>query len=107
MSRQHLDGRQFRRALGCFATGVTVVTAVAEDGAYVGLTVSSFNTLSLDPTLVLWSLCLASTFRREFETASHFAVKVLAEDQIALSRRFALPLNSPRSPHRGCVAERN
>lgn len=91
MSRQQLDGREFRRALGCFATGVTVVTTVAADGAYAGLTVSSFNTLSLDPPLVLWSLGIASTRRRDFEAASHFAVNVLADDQIGLSRRFALP----------------
>lgn len=89
MSRQHLDGREFRRALGCFATGVTVVTTVAADGAYAGLTVSSFNALSLNPPLVLWSLGLASTLTRDFEAASHFAVNVLADGQIALSRRFA------------------
>ena len=89
MSRQHLDGREFRRALGCFATGVTVVTTVAADGAYAGLTVSSFNALSLNPPLVLWSLGVASTLRRDFEAASHFAVNVLADGQIALSRRFA------------------
>ena len=80
MSRHQLDGREFRRALGCFATGVTVVTTVAADGAYAGLTVSSFNTLSLDPPLVLWSLGIASTRRRDFEAASHFAVNVLADD---------------------------
>ena len=89
MSRQHLDGRDFRRALGCFATGVTVVTTGTRQGAHVGLTVNSFNSLSLDPPLVLWSLGLASTHRKHFEVASHFAVNVLAEGQIALSRRFA------------------
>lgn len=95
MSRKHLDGREFRRALGCFATGVTVITAAAADGAYAGLTVNSFNSLSLDPPLVLWSLGVASTHRRDFEAASHFAVNVLSDGQIALSRRFAL-----RSAHR-------
>ena len=89
MSRQHLDGRAFRRALGCFATGVTVVTTAAPDGTCAGLTVNSFNALSLDPPLVLWSLGVASTLRRDFEAASHFAVNVLADGQIALSRRFA------------------
>ena len=84
-----MDGREFRRALGCFATGVTVVTTIAADGAYAGLTVSSFNALSLDPPLVLWSLGVASTLRRDFEAASHFAVNVLSDAQIALSRRFA------------------
>lgn len=89
MSREHLDGRGFRRALGCFATGVTVMTIVGREGAYAGLTVNSFNALSLDPPLVLWSLGVASTLRKDFEAASHFAVNVLSDGQIALSRRFA------------------
>ncbi len=90
MSRRRLDGRDLRRALGCFATGVTVVTAVGENGDPVGLTVNSFNSLSLDPPLVLWSLGVASAHRRDFEAATHYAVNVLSEGQIELSRRFAL-----------------
>jgi len=90
VSRQHIDGRGLRRALGCFATGVTVVTAVGEDGGPVGLTVNSFNSLSLDPPLVLWSLGVASAHRSDFESATHYAVNVLSEGQIGLSRRFAL-----------------
>jgi len=76
--------------MGCFATGVTVVTAVAEDGAYVGLTVNSFNSLSIEPPLVLWSLGVGSPLVKAFERASHFAVNVLAEDQVEISQRFAL-----------------
>jgi len=95
VSRQRLDGRELRRALGCFATGVTVVTTVAEGGVLVGLTVNSFNALSLDPPLVLWSLGVASTLRKNFEAASYFAVNVLSDGQLALSRRFA-----SRSAHR-------
>jgi len=90
VSRRRLDGRDLRRALGCFATGVTVVTAVGENGDPVGLTVNSFNSLSLDPPLVLWSLGVASAHRRDFEAATHYAVNVLSEGQIELSRRFAL-----------------
>ncbi len=90
MSRRRLDGRDLRRALGCFATGVTVVTAVGENGDPVGLTVNSFNSLSLAPPLVLWSLGVASAHRRDFEAATHYAVNVLSEGQIELSRRFAL-----------------
>lgn len=89
MSRQHVDGREFRRALGCFATGVTVVTTAAADGAHIGLTVNSFNALSLDPPLVLWSIGTGSAVRKEFEASAHFAVNVLSEDQIGFSRRFA------------------
>ena len=78
-----------RAALGGFATGVTVVTCCAEGGEAVGLTVSSFNALSLDPALVLWSLRLASPSLAAFDRASHFAINVLAESQVDLSRRFA------------------
>ena len=50
------DPRDFRQALGAFATGVTIVTACAEDGSAVGITANSFNSVSLDPPMVLWSL---------------------------------------------------
>lgn len=84
------DGhRALRDTLGAFATGVTVVTALDPDGRAIGLTVNSFNTVSLDPPLVLWSLSLASPSLEAFRRASHFAVNVLAADQQALSERFA------------------
>lgn len=80
-----------RAALGRFATGVTIVTCTGPDGAPVGLTANSFNALSLDPPLVLWSLRRASASLAAFEAAPHFAVNVLAETQVDLSRRFASP----------------
>lgn len=80
-----------RTALGRFATGVTIVTCVDAAGQRVGLTANSFGALSLEPPLVLWSLRLASPSLSAFETASHFAVNVLAEPQVELSRRFARP----------------
>lgn len=80
-----------RAALGRFATGVTIVTCADADGARIGLTVNSFNALSLDPALILWSLRLASPSLPAFRRASHFAVNVLAENQVGLSRRFASP----------------
>lgn len=83
------DTRAFRNALGGFATGVTVVTAMAADGTPVGLTVSSFNSVSLDPPLVLWSLTADSPSKEVFANASHFAVNVLAADQEDISNRFA------------------
>ena len=86
-----LDARTLRTALGGFTTGVTLVTCRAADGAAVGLTVNSFNALSLDPPLVLWSLRLASPSLGAFDAASHFAINVLAEGQVELSRRFASP----------------
>ncbi|MCU0927949.1 MAG: flavin reductase family protein [Burkholderiaceae bacterium] len=81
--------RELRTALGRFATGVTIVTCRDTPGAPVGLTCNSFNALSLEPPLVLWSLRRASPNLAAFVGAGHFAVNVLAEDQIELSRRFA------------------
>jgi flavin reductase (DIM6/NTAB) family NADH-FMN oxidoreductase RutF len=84
-----LEARHLRDCLGHFATGVTIVTACAPDGTLAGLTVNSFNSLSLDPPLVLWSLSLRSTSLSTFEAASHFAVSVLSSGQLDLARRFA------------------
>lgn len=84
-----LDTRHLRNALGRFATGVTIVSCLDADGRYVGLTANSFNALSLAPPLVLWSLREASPSLDAFVAARHFAVNVLAEAQVELSRRFA------------------
>jgi flavin reductase (DIM6/NTAB) family NADH-FMN oxidoreductase RutF len=87
-----LDRRDFRRALGQFATGVTVVTARTSDGRKVGVTVNSFSSVSLDPPLVLWSLSRQAPSFADFSHASHFAVNVLAANQHHLSRQFSTPL---------------
>jgi len=83
------DAHALRHALGRFATGVTIVTTLAPDGSPVGLTVNSFNALSLEPPLVLWSLRLASASLAVFRAAPCFAVNVLAEPHLELSRAFA------------------
>lgn len=80
---------QLRAALGRYTTGVTIVTCRDAEGLRVGLTVNSFNALSLAPPMVLWSLRLESPSLPAFADASHFGVNVLAESQIDLSRRFA------------------
>ena len=85
------DTREFRRALGTFPTGVAVVTARAPSGAVVGLTINSFSSLSLEPPLVLWALNTGSPSLAAFDRARYFAVNILAEDQVELSRRFAAP----------------
>ncbi|WP_417506990.1 p-hydroxyphenylacetate 3-hydroxylase reductase component [Marinomonas gallaica] len=85
------DPKEFRRCLGNFATGVTVITAQAEDGTKVGVTANSFNSVSLDPALVLWSIVKESSSYPILEKASHFAVNILAADQIDLSNNFARP----------------
>ena len=79
----------FRAALGMFATGVTVVTARAPDGSPVGLTVNSFNSVSMEPPLVLWSLSARSASMPVFRGASHYAVNVLSAEQQDLALRFA------------------
>lgn len=81
----------FRTALGAFATGVTIVTASGGAGNDVGVTANSFNSVSLDPPMVLWSLARKSTSLAAFSAASHFAVHILAADQETLSNRFAKP----------------
>jgi flavin reductase (DIM6/NTAB) family NADH-FMN oxidoreductase RutF len=78
-----------RTALGRFATGVTIITCNDAHGAPVGLTANSFTSLSLDPPLVLWSLRQASGSLAAFAGSRHFAINVLAETQVDLSRRFA------------------
>ena len=84
-----LDPKAFRAALGSFATGVTVITTRAADGSPVGLTANSFNSVSLDPPMVLWSLAKKSHSLAAFSRCSHWAVHVLAADQEELSGRFA------------------
>lgn len=84
-----LDPREFRRALGKFATGVTVVTALDKGKARVGVTASSFNTVSIDPPLVLWSIEKRAYSAELFSTAENFVINVLASDQVDISNKFA------------------
>lgn len=79
----------FRSAMGRFATGVTIVTALTPDGQPLGLTVNSFNSVSLAPPLVLWSLGLKAASMAAFEHAQHYAIHVLSVDQKYLAERFA------------------
>lgn len=81
--------RSLRNALGRFATGVAVVTAVDQDGHPMGLTVNSFAAVSLNPPLVLWSLSNASHNLEAFRRASHHCINILAADQMDVSNRFA------------------
>lgn len=83
------DCRSFRDALGSFATGIAVVTTTTPEGEQLGLTINSFNSVSLDPPLVLWSLDLNSPNLAAFRNASHYTINILAADQIAVSQHFA------------------
>jgi len=84
-----IDPRDFRSALGTYATGVTIITAVAADGKPYGLTCNSFASVSLNPPLVLWSLGMFSQGLSVFQNSSHFTVNVLGASQQALASRFA------------------
>lgn len=88
--RGAVAGRDFRHALAQFATGVTIITARATHG-FVGFTANSFNSVSLEPPLVIWSLARRSRSLAIFEGAAQYAVNVLAHDQIDLARRFSRP----------------
>ena len=79
----------FRAALGMFATGVTIVTARDADGLLFGLTANSFNSVSLEPPLVLWSLSRQAGSMPAFARGSHYVVNILAADQHELAVRFA------------------
>ncbi len=83
------DTLHFRRALSQFATGVTIITTRDESGGFFGLTASSFNSVSLTPPLVLWSLGGNSRSLPLFSANSHYVINVLAGDQSALAERFA------------------
>ena len=83
------EPRILRDALGCFATGVTVVTTIGSDGEPIGLTANSFTSVSLDPPLILFSLARSSANLSAFELAGRFAVNVLHIGQQPLGGRFA------------------
>lgn len=90
------DQREYRNALGTFTTGVTIITACRSNDQpddelehRVGITANSFNSVSLDPPLVLWSLAKSSSSAPTFEKAEYWAVHILSHDQDALANRFA------------------
>lgn len=85
------DARHFRDALSQFATGVTIITTRLEDDSFLGLTASSFNSVSLNPPLVLWSLAQTANSLPVFTGNSHYVINILAADQAELANRFARP----------------
>ena len=90
-SPQAFDARQFRDTLAQFATGVTIICARAADGRLVGFTANSFNSVSLDPPLILWSLERRSASLATFEACERYTVNVLSAAQAELARRFSRP----------------
>ena len=84
-----IDQREYRNAVGCFATGVTIVTTLDQDGEKVGITANSFSSLSLDPPLILFCIDAKINSFQAFEASSHFNINVLREDQMDISNIFA------------------
>ena len=83
------DSRYFRSALGRFATGVTVITTQDSHHAPLGLTISSFNSVSLEPPMILWSLAKKASSLQAFKAAPRYVVHVLSATQLHLAKRFA------------------
>lgn len=84
-----VQAHEFRRALSTFATGVAVLTTRGDEGEPLGMTISSFNSVSLEPPLVLWSIAKTAYSHDAFVAARYYAVNVLAMDQKDISTRFA------------------
>lgn len=86
-----IDTRLLRDVFGCFATGVTVVTSLGEDGRPVGLVVNSFSSVSLDPPQILWSIGLKSPSRQAFCSHDGFAVNIMGAHAKDETMRFCTP----------------
>lgn len=83
-----LDPREFRNALGRFATGICVITA-DDNGQPFGMTVNSFASVSLDPALVLWSIQKDSECAPVFENVTRYGINILTDEQQEVSNKYA------------------
>jgi len=86
-----IDPRELRDVLGCFATGVCVVTTVGDEGRPVGMTINSFSSVSLDPPLILWSIGLDTPSRSAFQRHGCFAVNIMGANAKDTTMNFARP----------------
>ena len=93
------DTKALRNALGCYPTGIAIVTCRNAEGRAVGLTINSFASLSLDPPLVLWSLVNRSPSLQAFSQCDHFGINVLAAGQAELARFFATSAVADKFAH--------
>ncbi len=93
-----MDSREFRNALGQFATGVCLVTVADAESGDLAMTVNSFASVSLEPPLVLWSIQNSAHYLRAFTECEHFAVSVLHADQQELCGHYARRDNHPINP---------
>jgi len=86
-----IDPAELRNTLGCFATGVAIVTTLGPDGRPVGMTINSFNSVSMDPPLVLWSIAKKAPSYDAFRANRGFVVNILSEHQLDLCLQFSRP----------------
>jgi flavin reductase (DIM6/NTAB) family NADH-FMN oxidoreductase RutF len=89
MQQQTIDKQEYRKTLGQFPTGVTVITTLSDTGEPVGMTASSFNSVSMDPPLILWSIDHRAHSLEIFENCKHFAINILSDQQKDVSNLFA------------------
>lgn len=89
MKNEAMDIKGFRSALGNFATGVCIVTVAPETGAPIGMTINSFASVSLEPSLISWSIQRNSECFDSFNTTDIFAINILAINQQELSREYS------------------
>ena len=89
--RPDFNSELLRKALGCFPTGVVVVTTLGNNNAPVGMTANSFSSVSLDPPLILWSIALTAPSLSAFRSHSGFTINILSEDQKDIGLQFARP----------------
>jgi flavin reductase (DIM6/NTAB) family NADH-FMN oxidoreductase RutF len=95
---------QFRRAMGCFATGVTVIT-VDYEGMVQGMTANAFTSVSLDPLLVLVCVDHAARTHSHLQTRKRFGINVLSEQQRSISEHYARPDRDPALAEAGAGAK--
>lgn len=91
IDQPQIDPLELRNVLGCFTTGVAVVTTIGDGAAPVGMTINSFSSVSLDPPLILWSISLKTPSYSAFSTHPGFAINILGSDCKDLSMQFARP----------------
>jgi flavin reductase (DIM6/NTAB) family NADH-FMN oxidoreductase RutF len=99
--------QQFKEIMGSYPTGVTVVTTLDPLGNPIGITANSFASVSLDPTLILWSIDRKASTYKVFTKCSHFAVHVLSGDQKDVCWMFAGKDSDPYSKVKWKISENN
>lgn len=87
-----IEPADLRRTLGCFPTGVAIVTTMTESDGPIGLAISSFNSVSMSPPLILWSLALKAASLPIFRASNGFVINVLAAEQVDFPRVFSSPV---------------